>query len=70
MERVWLPGEQSHEKRIANARDGIPLPPQLRLIGVPMKARHPQFADEPGTITRDQLARYAKLIKDAGIKAD
>ena len=27
-------------------------------------------ADELGTITRDQLARYAKLIKDAGIKAD
>ena len=107
---------------------------KLRLIGVPMKARHPQFADAPtisesglpgfefssffaivapagtgrevvarlnsevvkaladpdvreklnaqgltprgssadelGTITRDQLARYAKLIKDAGIKAD
>ena len=107
---------------------------KLRLIGVPRKARHPQFADAPtisesglpgfefssffaivapagtgrevvarlnsevvkaladpevreklnaqgltprgssadelGTITRDQLARYAKLIKDAGIKAD
>ena len=28
-ERIWLPGEQSHEKRIAYARDGIPIPPAL-----------------------------------------
>jgi LDH2 family malate/lactate/ureidoglycolate dehydrogenase len=27
--RIWLPGEQSHERRIAYARDGIPLPPSL-----------------------------------------
>ena len=32
VERVWLPGEQSHQKRIANARDGIPLPPQLKAV--------------------------------------
>jgi len=25
VERIWLPGEQSHERRIAYARDGIPL---------------------------------------------
>ena len=25
VERIWLPGEQSHAKRIAYARDGIPL---------------------------------------------
>jgi LDH2 family malate/lactate/ureidoglycolate dehydrogenase len=27
--RIWLPGEQSHERRIAYTRDGIPLPPAL-----------------------------------------
>jgi L-2-hydroxycarboxylate dehydrogenase (NAD+) len=30
VERIWLPGEQSHEKRIANERDGLALPPVLR----------------------------------------
>jgi LDH2 family malate/lactate/ureidoglycolate dehydrogenase len=25
VERIWLPGEQSHEKRLRNQRDGIPL---------------------------------------------
>ena len=29
VERIWLPGERSHEKRIAYARDGIPLAPAL-----------------------------------------
>jgi LDH2 family malate/lactate/ureidoglycolate dehydrogenase len=29
VERIWLPGEQSHEKRLRNERDGIPLPPAL-----------------------------------------
>ena len=29
VERIWLPGEQSHERRIANERDGIALPPAL-----------------------------------------
>jgi LDH2 family malate/lactate/ureidoglycolate dehydrogenase len=29
VDRIWLPGEQSHEKRIAYARDGIPLAPAL-----------------------------------------
>lgn len=28
-ERIWLPGEQSHERRIAYARDGIPIPAAL-----------------------------------------
>ena len=28
-ERIWLPGEQSLERRTAYARDGIPLPPAL-----------------------------------------
>jgi L-2-hydroxycarboxylate dehydrogenase (NAD+) len=28
-DRIWLPGEQSHERRIAYARDGIPLPATL-----------------------------------------
>lgn len=30
VERIWLPGEQSHARRIANARDGLALPPALR----------------------------------------
>jgi LDH2 family malate/lactate/ureidoglycolate dehydrogenase len=30
VERIWLPGEQSHAKRIANERDGLALPPALR----------------------------------------
>jgi L-2-hydroxycarboxylate dehydrogenase (NAD+) len=30
VDRIWLPGEQSHEKRIANERDGVALPPALR----------------------------------------
>jgi L-2-hydroxycarboxylate dehydrogenase (NAD+) len=29
VERIWLPGEQSHEKRAANLRDGMMLPPVL-----------------------------------------
>jgi LDH2 family malate/lactate/ureidoglycolate dehydrogenase len=30
VDRIWLPGEQSHAKRVAYLRDGIPLPPSLR----------------------------------------
>jgi L-2-hydroxycarboxylate dehydrogenase (NAD+) len=30
VERIWLPGEQSHERRAANERDGIPIGPVLR----------------------------------------
>jgi LDH2 family malate/lactate/ureidoglycolate dehydrogenase len=30
VERIWVPGEQSHERRIANERDGLALPPPLR----------------------------------------
>ncbi|MBC7380828.1 MAG: Ldh family oxidoreductase [Burkholderiaceae bacterium] len=29
VERIWLPGEQSHAKREANERDGMALPPAL-----------------------------------------
>ena len=29
VERIWLPGEQSHERRIAYARTGVPLPQAL-----------------------------------------
>jgi L-2-hydroxycarboxylate dehydrogenase (NAD+) len=29
VERIWVPGEQSHEKRLRNLRDGIPLPAVL-----------------------------------------
>jgi LDH2 family malate/lactate/ureidoglycolate dehydrogenase len=31
VDRIWLPGEQSHERRIVHQRDGIPLPPALRV---------------------------------------
>jgi LDH2 family malate/lactate/ureidoglycolate dehydrogenase len=30
VERVWLPGEQSHNKRIERLRRGIPIPPALQ----------------------------------------
>ncbi len=44
VDRIWLPGEQSHAKRVANERDGIALPPTLlesldkfaRELGVPL----------------------------------
>jgi len=29
VDRVWMPGEQSHAKRVAHARDGIPINPAL-----------------------------------------
>jgi LDH2 family malate/lactate/ureidoglycolate dehydrogenase len=32
VERIWVPGEQSHAKRVAYARDGIPIPPQLMKV--------------------------------------
>ena len=43
VERIWMPGEQSHARRIANERDGVALPPALldnldkfaRELGVP-----------------------------------
>ena len=30
VDRIWMPGEQSHARRIANERDGLLLPPALR----------------------------------------
>ncbi len=43
VDRIWMPGEQSHAKRIANERDGLAISPQLmaqldtvaRDIGIP-----------------------------------
>lgn len=29
VERIWMPGEQSRTKRIAYARDGMPIPGEL-----------------------------------------
>ena len=29
VDRIWLPGEQSHAKRVANKRDGVPIVPAL-----------------------------------------
>jgi LDH2 family malate/lactate/ureidoglycolate dehydrogenase len=29
VDRIWLPGEQSHAKRIEYLRDGIPVPDAL-----------------------------------------
>ncbi|MCC2635040.1 MAG: yjmC [Ramlibacter sp.] len=44
VDRIWIPGEQSHARRIANERDGLLLPPALRTqldalardLGVPL----------------------------------
>lgn len=41
VERIWLPGEQSHEKRMTNARDGI-------AIGSVLLQQLDAFADEMG----------------------
>jgi LDH2 family malate/lactate/ureidoglycolate dehydrogenase len=41
VERIWLPGEQSHEKRAANERDGI-------AIGPVLLQQLDQFAQEMG----------------------
>ena len=30
VERIWMPGEQSHAKRLAQSRDGIAIAPALR----------------------------------------
>ena len=30
VDRIWMPGEQSHAKKLANERDGLALPPALR----------------------------------------
>ena len=30
VDRIWLPGEQSHEKRLDRVKNGIPLPPSLK----------------------------------------
>jgi L-2-hydroxycarboxylate dehydrogenase (NAD+) len=29
VDRIWLPGEQSHQKRLERSRDGVPVPPAL-----------------------------------------
>jgi LDH2 family malate/lactate/ureidoglycolate dehydrogenase len=42
VERIWLPGERSHRKRIAYAREGIPLAPALVV-------KLNELADELGT---------------------
>jgi L-2-hydroxycarboxylate dehydrogenase (NAD+) len=44
VDRIWMPGEQSHAKRLANERNGLALPPALRTqldefareIGIPL----------------------------------
>ena len=41
VDRIWLPGEQSHAKRIANTRDGI-------AIGAALRAALDKVADEVG----------------------
>jgi L-2-hydroxycarboxylate dehydrogenase (NAD+) len=30
VDRIWMPGEQSHARRLVNERDGLALPPALR----------------------------------------
>ena len=41
VERIWLPGEQSHERRATNERDGIP-------IGATLLVQLDQFAGQMG----------------------
>jgi L-2-hydroxycarboxylate dehydrogenase (NAD+) len=44
VDRIWMPGEQSHARRLANERNGLALPPALRTqlddfareIGIPL----------------------------------
>ena len=31
VDRIWLPGEQSHTKRLDRETNGIPLPPSLKM---------------------------------------
>jgi len=47
VERIWLPGEQSHERRIANERDGLALPTALRtqLDGLARELAIPALAE-------------------------
>ncbi|MEO7150595.1 MAG: Ldh family oxidoreductase [Burkholderiaceae bacterium] len=49
VDRIWLPGEQSHAKRIANQRDGITIGPGLRraLDGVAAELGIAPLADRP-----------------------
>jgi LDH2 family malate/lactate/ureidoglycolate dehydrogenase len=30
VERIWLPGEQSHRKRLDRGKNGVPMPKPLR----------------------------------------
>jgi len=30
VDRIWMPGEQSHAKKLVNEREGLALPPALR----------------------------------------
>jgi LDH2 family malate/lactate/ureidoglycolate dehydrogenase len=56
VDRIWLPGEQSHAKRIANERDGVALSPALlaqldavaRDLGIPPLIRHSRAGGNPG----------------------
>jgi L-2-hydroxycarboxylate dehydrogenase (NAD+) len=41
VDRIWMPGEQSHAKRLVNEREGLALPPALR-------QQLDQFASEMG----------------------
>ena len=38
VERIWLPGEQSHAKRLTRSRDGVPMPDAL-LVSLTALAR-------------------------------
>ena len=47
VDRIWMPGEQSHAKRLVNEREGLALPPALR-------EQLDQFARELGIPLLDQ----------------
>jgi LDH2 family malate/lactate/ureidoglycolate dehydrogenase len=49
VDRIWLPGEQSEAKRVAYARDGIPIAPALltQLNAVSAQLKVPALLDTP-----------------------
>ena len=49
VDRIWLPGEQSEAKRVAYARDGIPIAPALltQLNNVSAQLKVPALLDTP-----------------------
>lgn len=56
VERIWLPGEPSRQKRTTNDAKGL--------------TPRGTSPDDPGKSIRVQLTRYGELIKQSGITAE